>query len=78
MLFPVSNLSTQLTLLMSWFLRGEEISPRFLGGAVMILLGLIINQPRTVSCSFLSGVAAGRFFEAFTQEKIVARRQETG
>ena len=31
-------------LVMSWVFAGEEISPRFLAGAVIILLGLIINQ----------------------------------
>ncbi len=35
---------TQLTLVMSWVFAGEEISPRFLAGAFIILLGLIINQ----------------------------------
>ncbi len=35
---------TQLTFVMSWLLMGEEIRLRCLGGAGVILLGLIINQ----------------------------------
>jgi drug/metabolite transporter (DMT)-like permease len=35
---------TQLTLLISWGFLGEEISPKLLTGALIILLGLIVNQ----------------------------------
>ncbi len=40
----IGFLETQLTIIMSWIFIGEELSQKFLAGAAIILLGLLINQ----------------------------------